>query len=108
MIDNYEIYLKLINSTRAAVITWNDILDITGIIIEAVKWEDDHYDRPLPRLAARPSQSNPRGSVPELLKRERGHVTSESGVAEEAVFGALQPNDTRNMTIIPVTGLYNW
>ena len=29
------------------------------------------------RLAARPSQSNPRGSGPEILKRERGHVTSE-------------------------------
>ena len=35
----------------------------------------------VPRLAARPSQSNPRGSGPEVLKRERGHVTSESGVA---------------------------
>ena len=44
------------------------------------------------RLAARPSQSNPRGSGPEVLKRERGHVTSETGVAEVAVFGALQPN----------------
>ena len=46
----------------------------------------------VPRLAARPSQSNPRGSGPEVLKRERGHVTSETGVAEVAVFGALQPN----------------
>ena len=30
------------------------------------------------RLAARPSQSNPRGSGPEALKRERGHVTVET------------------------------
>ena len=45
------------------------------------------------RLAARPSQSNPRGSGPDVLKRERGHVTSETGVAEVAVFGALQPNE---------------
>ena len=46
----------------------------------------------VPRLAARPSQSNPRGSGPEVLKREHGHVTAETGVAEVAVFGALQPN----------------
>ena len=46
----------------------------------------------VPRLAARPSQSNPRGSGPEVLKRERGHVTSETRVAEVAVFGALQRN----------------
>ena len=32
------------------------------------------------RLAARSSQSNTRGSGPEVLERERGHVTSESGV----------------------------
>ena len=46
----------------------------------------------VPRLAARPSQSNSRGYRPEVLKRERGHVTSETGVAKVAVFGALQPN----------------
>ena len=46
----------------------------------------------VPRLAARPSQSNPRGSGPEVLKRERGHVTAETGVAEVGVFRALQPN----------------
>ena len=34
----------------------------------------------------------PRRSGPEVLKRERGHVNSESGVAEVVVFGALQPN----------------
>ena len=45
------------------------------------------------RLAARPSQSNPRGSGPGVLKRERGHMTTETGVAEVAVFGAIQPND---------------
>ena len=44
------------------------------------------------RLAARSSQSNPRGSGPEVLKCERGHVTSESGVSEVEVFRALQPN----------------
>ena len=43
-------------------------------------------------LAARSSQSNPRGSGPEVLKRERGHVTAETGVAEVGVFRALQPN----------------
>ena len=32
----------------------------------------------VPRLAARPYQSNPRGSGPEVLKRERGHVTVET------------------------------
>ena len=42
-----------------------------------------NYGRPLwppavPRLATRPSQSNPRGSGPEVVKRERGHVTSET------------------------------
>ena len=42
-----------------------------------------NYGRPLwppavPRLAARPSQSNPRGSGPEVVKRERGHVTSQT------------------------------
>ena len=47
----------------------------------------------VPRLAARPSQSNPRGSGPEVLKRERGHVTAATGVAKVAVFGALQRND---------------
>ena len=46
----------------------------------------------VPRLAARSSQSNPRGSGPEVLKRERGHVTAETGVAEVGVFRALQPN----------------
>ena len=32
----------------------------------------------VPRLATRPSQSNPMGSGPEVLKRERGHVTVET------------------------------
>ena len=47
----------------------------------------------VPRLAARPSQSKPRGSRPEVLMRERGHVTAANGVAEVAVFGALQRNE---------------
>ena len=34
----------------------------------------------------------PRGSGPEVLMRERGHVTAANGVAEVAVFGALQRN----------------
>ena len=47
----------------------------------------------VPRFAARSSQSNPmQGSGPEVLKRERGHVTTETGVAEVGVFRALQPN----------------
>ena len=46
----------------------------------------------VPRLAARSSQSSPRGSGPEVLKRERGHVTAETGVAEVGVFRALKPN----------------
>ena len=41
----------------------------------------------VPRLAARSSQSNPRGSGPDVLKRERGHVTSESGVPEVGPSG---------------------
>ena len=49
----------------------------------------------VPRLAARSSQSNPRGSGPEVLKRERGHMTAETGVAEVGVFRALQPNAKR-------------
>ena len=47
----------------------------------------------VPQLEARPSQSNPRGSGTEVLMRERGHVTAANGVAEVAVFGALQRND---------------
>ena len=46
----------------------------------------------VPWLAARSSQSNPRGSGPEVLKCERSHVTAETGVAEVGVFRALQPN----------------
>ena len=45
-------------------------------------------------FAARSSQSNSRASGPEVLKRERGHVTSESGVSEVGVFRALQPYAT--------------
>ena len=47
----------------------------------------------VPRLAARSTQSNPRGSGPEVLKHERGQMTAESGVAEVGVFRALQPNE---------------
>ena len=43
----------------------------------------------VPRLAARPSQSNPRGSGPEVLKRERGHVTVETWRFCVGVFRAL-------------------
>ena len=46
----------------------------------------------VPVLAAWPSQSNPRGSGPEVLKCEWGHRTSESGVWEVGVFRALWPN----------------
>ena len=53
----------------------------------------------VPRLAATPSQSNPRGSGPEVVKRERGHVTSESGLWGVGVFRALQPNDFLVRTI---------
>ena len=45
-----------------------------------------------------PSQSNPRGSGPEVLKRERGHVTAATGVAVVVVFGALQRNDNAWVT----------
>ena len=69
----------------------NALSVITGINPEAIG------GRPLwppavPRLAARSSQSNPRGSGPEVLNHERGHVTAETGVAEVGVFRALQPN----------------
>ena len=55
----------------------------------------DPYDHPLfPSLQpGPPSQTPARGSGPEALKRERGHVTSKSGVLEVGVFNALQPND---------------
>ena len=43
------------------------------------------------RLSSR-SRSRSRESGPEVLKREQGHVFSESGVSEVAVFRALQPN----------------
>ena len=54
----------------------------------------------VPRLAARSSQSNPRGSGPEVLKRERGHVTTESGVSEVGVLGtsSLMGLSKRNVT----------
>ena len=52
------------------------------------------------RLTTRPPQSNPRGSGPEVLKRERGHVTAATGVAEVAAFGALQRNELRESRII--------
>ena len=60
-----------------------------------------------PRLATRPSQSNPRGSGPEVLKRERGHVTAETGVAEVAVFGALQ-RDVISSPSLPVVITFKW
>ena len=50
----------------------------------------------MPRLAARSSQSNLREFGPEVLKRERGHMTSKSGISEVGVFRALQPNDRRD------------
>ena len=53
----------------------------------------------VPRLAARPSQSNPRRSGPEVLMRERGHVTVANGVAEVAVFRALQRNVTATVPL---------
>ena len=66
---------------------------IAGINPEAVKWGDDRYDRLLcPGLQPGPPSQTLRGSGPGVLKRERGHVTAETGVAEVAVFGALQPN----------------
>ena len=46
----------------------------------------------VPWLAVMSSQSNPRGSGPEVLKREGGYVTAEAGVSEVGVFRALQPN----------------
>ena len=54
----------------------------------------------VPRLAARHCQSNPRGSGPKVLKRERGHVTSESEFADVGVFRALQPNILKLRSLI--------
>ena len=70
---------------------------ITGINPEAILFIGGRplWPPAVPRLAARSSQSNPRGSGPEVLKRERGHVTAETGVAEVGVFRALQPNEYR-------------
>ena len=58
----------------------------------------------VPRLAARSSQSNPRGSGPEVLKRQRGHVTAETGVAEVGVFRALQPN----VSVVQLMIIQHW
>ena len=53
----------------------------------------DRYDRPLcPSLQPGPPIQTPGVCGPEVLKRERGHVTAETGVAEVGVFRALQPN----------------
>ena len=46
----------------------------------------------VPRLAARPSQSNPRGSGPEVMKGERGHVTVKTWSFCGGGLQALQPN----------------
>ena len=40
----------------------------------------------VPRLATRPSQSNPRGSGPEVLKRDRGHVTAWRSLGPSSVM----------------------
>ena len=50
------------------------------------------YDHPLGAACSQALPSKLRGSGPEVLKRERGHVTSESGLSEVGVFRALQPN----------------
>ena len=57
----------------------------------------------VPRLPARSSQSNTRGSGPEVLKRERVHMTSESGVSE---VGSLGPSSLSLIFImeIPIPG----
>ena len=60
----------------------------------------------VPRLAARPSQSNPRGSGPEVLKRERGHVTATTGVAEVAAFGARQRNGITFIHLPKIWGVW--
>ena len=68
--------------------------DITGINPEAVLWWEDHYEHPLcPGLKPGPPSQTPGGSGPEVLKRERGHVTSDIRVSEVGVFRALQPNE---------------
>ena len=46
-----------------------------------------------------PSQTS--GSGLEVLKRERGHVTSESGVSKVGVFRALQPNGNHRHDRVP-------
>ena len=76
---------------------WPSLLDhLTQETLNAVRRTAFHYGnqsrgclirgRPLwpptvPPLVARPSQSNPKGSGPEVVKREQGHVTSKSGVS---------------------------
>ena len=42
-----------------------------------------------------------RGSGPEVLNRNRGHVTSESGVSEVGVLRALQP-DVTPTDVLPI------
>ena len=46
----------------------------------------------VPRLAARSSQSNPKGSWSEVLKRKRGHVTAQIWSFGGGVFRAIQRN----------------
>ena len=55
----------------------------------------------LSRLAARSSQSNPRVSGPEGLERERGHVTSESGVSEMGVFFS-EPSSLMTLAVVAI------
>ena len=60
-----------------------------------------------PRLAARPSQSNPRGSGPEVLKRELVTWPLKPGVSEVEVFRAIQPNGLRMADRALLAG-YSW
>ena len=53
--------------------------DITGINPEAILMVGDYYDHPLcPGLQPGPPSQTPGGSGPEVLKRERGHMTAET------------------------------
>ena len=65
---------------------------ITGINPEAIQWGTTTVTTHCAPACSQVLPIKPQGSGPEVLKRERGHVSAESGVLEVGVFKALQPN----------------
>ena len=59
----------------------------------------------VPHLAARSSQSNPRGSGPEVLKLERGHVPPN---LEFRRWGSSGPSNLMNSLLISISDWNAW